>query len=243
MVQEVGTVRQRRIIVSGTAGGDRSPYFTCKRCIDVILATLLLILLSPLMLLIAALIRLDSPGPIIFVQERVGARRRSKGGRTIWEIRDFFFYKFRSMIRDADPSVHQAHIKAYVEGRVGPSDVRGARFKLTDDPRVTRVGRVLRKTSLDELPQLVNVLKGEMSLVGPRPLPTYEVAEYQPWHRERLAALPGITGLWQVKGRCQVPFEEQIRMDIEYVRNRSLWLDVKILFLTIPVALSGRGAE
>lgn len=223
-----------------TWGRDRSLYFSCKRCVDVVLATLLLILLSPLMLLIAVLVRLDTPGPVIFVQERVGARRRSRDGRTIWEIRHFPFYKFRSMVRDADQSVHQAYIKAYVEGRVGPSD---AKFKLTDDPRVTRVGQILRKTSLDELPQLVNVLKGEMSLVGPRPLPTYEVAQYQPWHRERLAALPGITGFWQVKGRCQVSFEEQIHMDIEYVRNRSLWLDIKILFLTIPAVLSGRGAE
>jgi lipopolysaccharide/colanic/teichoic acid biosynthesis glycosyltransferase len=223
-----------------TRGRDRSLYFSCKRCLDVVLATLLFILLSPLMLLIAILVKLDTPGPIIFVQERVGARRRSRDGRTIWEIRNFPFYKFRSMVHDADPSVHQVYIKAYVEGCVGPSD---AKFKLTDDPRVTRVGRILRKTSLDELPQLVNVLKGEMSLVGPRPLPTYEVAQYQPWHRERLAALPGITGFWQVKGRCQVSFEEQIHMDIEYVRNRSLWLDIKILFLTIPAVLSGRGAE
>jgi lipopolysaccharide/colanic/teichoic acid biosynthesis glycosyltransferase len=108
---------------------------------------------------------------------------------------------------------------------------------------VTRVGHILRKTSLDELPQLVNVLKGEMSLVGPRPLPTYEVAEYQAWHRERLAALPGITGLWQVQGRCEVTFEEQVQMDIEYVRKQSLWQDIKILFSTIPAVVSGRGAE
>ena len=108
---------------------------------------------------------------------------------------------------------------------------------------MTKVGHILRKTSLDELPQLVNVLKGEMSLVGPRPLPTYEVAEYQAWHRERLAALPGITGLWQVQGRCEVTFEEQVQIDIEYVRNQSLWQDIKILLSTIPAVVSGRGAE
>lgn len=210
---------------------------------DVVLATLLFIFLSPLMLLIAILIKLDTSGPIIFVQERVGARRRSEDGRTIWEIRNFPFYKFRSMVQNADPSIHQAFIKAFVEGRVETLDTAGAKFKLTNDPRVTRIGQILRKTSLDELPQLVNVLKGEMSLVGPRPVPTYEVAEYQAWHSERLATLPGLTGLWQVQGRCEVPFEEQIRMDIKYVRNQSLWLDIKILFLTIPAVLSGRGAE
>jgi lipopolysaccharide/colanic/teichoic acid biosynthesis glycosyltransferase len=126
---------------------------------------------------------------------------------------------------------------------VQASDEGGPKFKLSNDPRVTRVGHILRKTSLDELPQLVNVLKGEMSLVGPRPLPTYEVAEYQAWHRERLAALPGITGLWQVQGRCEVTFEEQVQMDIEYVRNQSLWQDIKILLSTIPAVVSGRGAE
>jgi lipopolysaccharide/colanic/teichoic acid biosynthesis glycosyltransferase len=161
----------------------------------------------------------------------------------MWEIREFPCYKFRSMVQHADPSAHQQFVKAFAEGRVEPSQAGHTRFKLTDDPRVTRVGRVLRKTSLDELPQLVNVLKGDMSLVGPRPVPAYEVAEYRAWHRERLAALPGITGLWQVNGRCQVSFDDMIDMDIEYVRNRSLRLDVKILLLTIPAVLSGRGAD
>jgi lipopolysaccharide/colanic/teichoic acid biosynthesis glycosyltransferase len=240
LIQEVGADGRWRIVVPGAESrlGDLS--FVCKRCLDVALATVMLVLLWPLMLFIAILIKLDTPGPIIFVQGRTGSRRRSRGGRVIWEIRDFSFYKFRSMVHNADPSVHEAYIKAYVRGCVEASD---GSFKLTHDPRVTRVGRILRKTSLDELPQLWNVLKGDMSLVGPRPVPTYEVAEYQPWHRERLAALPGITGFWQVKGRCQVSFEEQIRMDIEYIRNWSLWLDVKLLFFTIPAVLSGRGAE
>lgn len=226
------------------AGGrDKALYFSCKRFMDVVLAALALILLIPLMLLIAILIKLDTPGPVFFIQERVGVRRKSEGRRTIWEIKNFPFYKFRSMVREADPSLHQAYIKAFVEGRVEMSDTAGAKFKLTGDPRVTRVGRILRKTSLDELPQLLNVLRGEMSLVGPRPVPLYEAAEYQAWHWERLAALPGITGLWQVKGRCQVLFDDMVRMDIEYIRNQSLWLDLKILFLTVPAVLSGRGAE
>jgi lipopolysaccharide/colanic/teichoic acid biosynthesis glycosyltransferase len=222
---------------------DRAFYHFFKRVLDLTVATLALVILLPVMALIAVLIVLDSGWPIIFAQERVGARRRTRDGFSYWQQTTFTCYKFRSMVQNADSSVHQAFITSFVEGCVEASDASGAKFKLTNDPRVTLVGRILRKTSLDELPQLVNVLKGEMSLVGPRPLPLYEVTQYKDWHRERLAALPGITGLWQVQGRCEVPFEEQIRMDIEYVRNPSLWLDIRLLFLTIPAALSGRGAE
>ncbi len=222
---------------------DHATYYSLKRALDLIVATLALVILSPLMALIAVLIVLDSGWPVIFAQERVGSRRWTHDGYSYWQRTLFTCYKFRTMVRDADQSMHQAFIKAFVEGREEPSDATGAKFKLTNDPRVTRVGRLLRKTSLDELPQLVNVLKGEVSLVGPRPVPTYEVDEYQAWHRERLAALPGVTGLWQVNGRCQVSFDESIRMDIEYVRHQSLGLDVKILLLTIPAVLSGRGAE
>jgi len=224
-------------------GRNRATYYSLKRVLDVAVVTFALLLLSPLMALIAVLIVLDSGWPIIFSQKRVGARRWTRAGYSYWQRAPFTCYKFRTMVQDADPSMHQAFIKAFVEGRVEPSNGAGAKFKLANDPRITRIGRILRKTSLDELPQLVNVLKGEMSLVGPRPVPTYEVAEYQSWHRERLAALPGITGLWQVNGRCQVSFDESIRMDIEYVRNRSLGLDIKLMLLTIPAVLSGRGAE
>lgn len=221
-------------------GANSALGFATKRTLDVGGAGTLLVLLSPLMALIAVAIKLDSRGPVIFAQQRVGARQgRLPSGEVVWQVRNFPFYKFRSMYTSIDESLHQAHIQAYVEGRLNES---AETFKLKNDPRVTRVGRVLRKTSLDELPQLVNVLKGEMSLVGPRPVPPYEVAQYKEHHCERLAALPGITGLWQVKGRSQVPFEEQIRMDIEYVRNQSLWLDIKLLLQTIPAVLSGRGA-
>ena len=238
------TMRGGQQTITAAAGaGESVLYFACKRCMDVTLAAAMLIVLFPLLLLIAVLIKLDAPGPVIFAQERVGARRRSNDGRTTWENRPFRVYKFRTMVHNADPSIHEAYTKAFVRGLVGAPDGPGAKFKLTNDPRVTRVGRILRSTSLDELPQLVNVLKGEMSLVGPRPVPTYEVAEYQPWHRERLAALPGITGVWQVSARCQVSFEGMIRMDIAYVRSRSLWLDLRILLLTVPAVLSGRGAE
>lgn len=217
-------------------------YYYCKRVMDLVLAVILLVLLAPVMVLITILIKLDSSGPIFFVQERVGAKRRSGNGQTVWEIHTFACYKFRSMVKNADPSLHQAHIKAYVEGRVDTLAGDEAKFKLKNDPRITRIGKLLRKTSLDELPQLFNVLKGEMSLVGPRPVPTYEVAEYHPWHYERLTTLPGLTGPWQIHGRGEVTFDEMIQMDIEYVRNASLWLDIKTLFLTVPAVLSGRGA-
>lgn len=218
-------------------------YSTLKRAMDVFLALAIVILLLPLLLLIVLLIKLDSPGPVIFTQERVGARRRRLGHHSVWVVQNFTIYKFRSMVQDADSSLHEAYIKDFVEGRAQASPESGGKFKLTNDPRVTRVGRLLRKFSLDELPQLFNVLKGDMSLVGPRPVPTYEVAGYQPRHHNRFAALPGVTGLWQVKGRCQVSFEEMIRMDLEYIRNASLWFDLKLLFLTIPAVLSRRGAE
>jgi len=222
-------------------GRNRATYYSLKRVLDVIVATLALLLLSPLMALIAVLIVLDSGWPIIFSQKRVGARRWTRAGYSYWRRTTFTCYKFRTMVRDGDPSMHQAFIEAFANGGVKSSRAN-ARFK-ANDPRITRVGRILRKTSLDELPQLVNVLKGGMSLVGPRPVPTYEVAQYKLWHRERLAALPGITGLWQVNGRCEVSFDDSIRMDIEYVRNRSLGLDIKLMLLTIPAVLSGRGAE
>jgi lipopolysaccharide/colanic/teichoic acid biosynthesis glycosyltransferase len=224
---------------------DRELYFRCKRLMDLALSVTLLVLLLPLMALIALAIKLDSPGPVCFVQERAGVRRRrSEGGRSRWELRSFAFYKFRSMTAGADQSLHQEYVRAYVHGQaVAANGGEGVRFKLARDPRVTRLGRILRATSLDELPQLVNVLKGEMSLVGPRPVPLYELAEYQTSDTERFAVLPGLTGLWQVSGRGEVPFAEMMRMDREYVRNQSLWLDFKILLATIPAVLCRRGAK
>ena len=215
-------------------------YYIAKRALDFVVATTLLTVLAPVLLLIAVLIKLDTPGPVIFSQERVGSRR-VRHGKPAWELRTFRLYKFRSMVRNASSSLHEAHVKAFVEGRVTGDDPR-SRFKLQNDPRVTRVGAFLRRTSLDELPQLVNVVRGDMSLVGPRPVPLYEVSHYRNEHRERFAAVPGITGLWQISGRCSLPFEEMFRLDVEYVRNQSLRLDLKILALTIPAVLSTRGA-
>jgi lipopolysaccharide/colanic/teichoic acid biosynthesis glycosyltransferase len=223
--------------------GNRELYFSCKRFIDVALSASLLVLLAPLFFLIAGAITLETAGPVLFVHERVGTRRRFVRGRNTWEIRPFPCFKFRSMVAGADQSVHEEYIRAFVHGRVTAAEGADAKFKLTQDPRITHVGRILRKTSLDELPQLLNVLRGEMSLVGPRPVPLYEFAEYAESDVERLAALPGITGLWQVRGRSEVPFGEMIRMDREYVRRQSLWLDLQILLATIPAVLSGRGAK
>lgn len=223
---------------------NRELYYSCKRVMDVTLTVLSLTLLTPLLMLVALLIRLDSPGPVFFRQERVGSRRLTKDGQTVWEVRLFRIYKFRTMVKDADDALHRAYIKAFVEGTAEPAGHAGPKYKLANDPRITRIGHFLRKTSLDELPQLLNVLRGEMSLVGPRPVPEYEVAEYpEAWHHGRLATLPGVTGLWQVKGRGEVSFEEMIHLDLEYVRRQSLWLDLKIMLLTIPAVLSGRGAE
>lgn len=222
----------------------QSSFFSVlKRAFDLSFAILIFILISPLLILIAVLIRLDSPGPALFTQERVGAKRRFKNGNYIWEIRNFRVYKFRSMYHNVDQVLHQKHIKAFVNGSLQSAEEGSAKFKLKKDTRITRVGRVLRKTSLDELPQIINIILGEMSLVGPRPVPTYEVAEYEPWHFERLAVLPGVTGLWQVRGRGRVTFDEMMDMDIEYVRNQSFWLDMKLLILTIPAVITGIGAE
>ena len=193
-----------------------------KRAGDLVVSLAGLILLSPLMLLISAAIKLDSPGPILFKQIRVG-----KGGRR------FVFYKFRSMHQGAEEERPQLTDRDEV---VGPT------FKIRHDPRCTRVGRFLRRTSLDELPQLYNVLRGEMSLVGPRPAIPLEVEQYQEWHRKRLEIWPGITGLWQVSGRSQLTFDEMCLLDIYYLENWSPLLDLKIALKTIPAVLAGRGA-
>ena len=219
----------------------RSLYFLSKRLIDVVVSLVLLVLAAPLLLIIALAIRLETRGPAIFTQERMGAKRRTWHGRAFWEPTVFRIYKFRSMVLGADPRIHEAHVKAYVDGRLARGGAE-ASFKLGGDARVTRVGRFLRRTSLDELPQLINVLKGEMSLVGPRPLPLYEVVHHRAEYHSRFASLPGITGPWQVSGRCQLGFEEMISLDLDYVKKQSLRLDLKLLVRTVPAVWSARGA-
>ncbi len=227
------------LIEGGTA---RRAYRCCKRAIDAVVSVVLLVFLSPIMLIIAILIKIDSPGPILFVQQRVGCQPHYKDGRVVFVLRSFRFYKFRSMRANVEDTLHQTCVRDFVNGRKEVLASRGT-FKLRGDPRVTRVGRWLRRTSIDELPQLLNVLKGEMSLVGPRPVPPYEVALYQQTHLARLGALPGITGLWQVNGRCELSFDEMVRLDRKYIRKASLWLDLQIMLLTIPAVIAGRGAE
>jgi lipopolysaccharide/colanic/teichoic acid biosynthesis glycosyltransferase len=213
---------------------------------DFVIAFILLVLLSPLMLLVAITIFIYSPGPILFKQERVGAKRQSHGGRSSWKRANFQCYKFRTMKINADPSVHQAYVKALIENdeeqmaalQGAPTQPR----KLVNDTRVIRPGKLLRKLSLDELPQLWNVLIGEMSLIGPRPAIPYEVEMYKPWHLRRLEAQPGITGLQQVMARCTTDFDEQVQYDIEYIDNQSIWLDIKIIIKTPLAIISTKGA-
>jgi len=205
-----------------------------KRSLDIILSTTGLILLSPVFLVSALLIKLDSPGPAIYKQTRVG-----KGGKC------FTFFKFRTMYHNCDERIHENHIKNLANNNVCLScngRFNESSYKLTEDDRITRVGNVLRKTSLDELPQLLNVLKGDMSLVGPRPHPVYEAALYNQWRRYRLDVKPGITGLGQVDGRYNREYEEVYRLDVRYSKDASLLLDLKILLKTLLVVLSSRGA-
>ncbi len=193
-----------------------------KRAIDIACACLTFVLLWPLMLLIAMLIKLDSPGPAIFKQTRIG-----RGGRP------FTVYKFRSMREGAE--LEQ-------EWLTNLNEARGPFFKIRDDPRRTMLGKVLRRTSLDELPQLYNVLRGEMSVIGPRPPLPSEVEQYQEWHKKRLETWPGITGLWQVSGRSELTFDEMVLLDIYYIENWSLLLDLRIALKTIPTVIFGTGA-
>ena len=195
-----------------------------KRLLDIVISSLLLVILSPLALITAIAIKIDSPGPVYFVQERVGLNKRR-----------FRLYKFRTMVDGADKK--QSDLEDL-------NEVCGPAFKIKNDPRITPVGKILRKTSIDELPQLFNVLKGDMSLVGPRPLPVRDYNGFnEDWQRRRFSVRPGITCLWQVSGRSNISFEKWMELDMEYIDKWSLWLDFTILTKTIPAVLQGSGAE
>jgi len=209
-------------------GYDRRINRLMKRAVDLALASAALILLALPMLLIALLIRLDSRGRAIFKQARVGRRGQQ-----------FTFYKFRTMRADNDDAGHRAYVAALITG--DKEYGRDRQHKITDDARVTRIGRWLRLTSIDELMQLFNVVKGEMSLVGPRPPLPYEVELYNEHQRRRLLAKPGITGPWQVSGRTKVGFSEMIELDLKYIRRWSIWLDLAIIARTIPALVKTRG--
>ncbi len=205
-------------------------YPLIKRWIDVTLSLLFLLLLAPLLALIALAVVLDSPGPAIFCQKRIG--RMGK---------EFTLFKFRSMYNHSDEDVHRQFVKGYINGDMPRSSGQTV-YKPPADTRITRVGKWLRRTSLDELPQLANVLLGDMSLVGPRPAVDYEVAEYSRWHLGRLAVTPGMTGLAQISGRSGLSFEKIVRLDLQYIERRTPWLDAAILLRTIPVVLKARCA-
>lgn len=198
-------------------------YSVLKRAIDIIGSLAGLILLSPLFIFIGILIKMEDPsGPIFFYQTRVGKNERL-----------FRMYKLRSMYTNAEDKLKDLLDK---------NEISGAMFKMRDDPRVTRVGRIIRKTSIDELPQLINVLRGEMSLVGPRPPLTREVAEYTNYEKKRLAVTPGCTGLWQVSGRNNLSFKEMVELDITYISKRCIWFDIKIIFRTMKAMLGSQDA-
>lgn len=249
MLQEMDfdLIRKRDPNALSLVVAEREVYYLAKRVLDIIVASALLLLLSPILVIIALVIVLYSPGPVFFVQERVGAKRRRQDGHVYWQKVNFRCYKFRTMRTDADSSLHQAYMKALIENNQEEMrKLQGQETKirkLIRDPRITRPGRILRKLSLDELPQLWNVLRGDMSLVGPRPAIPYEVELYKPWYLRRLEAQPGITGLQQVKARATFDFDQQMRLDIEYVEKQSFWLDLKIILMTPLVVLSTKGAQ
>jgi lipopolysaccharide/colanic/teichoic acid biosynthesis glycosyltransferase len=200
----------------------RFPYRVIKRFVDIIGATIGLIILSPFLILVGTIVKISSPGPVFYAWHVVG-----RGGKP------FTSYKFRSMVKNADSM--KAQLAAH-------NEMTGPVFKMKDDPRITPVGRVLRKYSIDELPQLWSVLKGEMSLVGPRPAGPHEWAKYEPWQRRKLSVTPGMTCLWQAGGRNLINnFEEWMRLDLEYIDHWSLWLDMKILLLTVKAVIGGTG--
>jgi exopolysaccharide biosynthesis polyprenyl glycosylphosphotransferase len=215
-------------------GGARSVPLALKRLLDLLGAITGLLLFSPLMLITALAVKFTSPGPIIFRQTRLGRRGKH-----------FSFYKFRSMVAGNDDRIHREYVCKLINGendQVNQGKKDQPLYKLKNDCRITKVGRIIRKLSIDELPQLFNVLKGEMSLVGPRPPIPYEVEKYKSWHLRRILEVkPGITGLWQVEGRSKTSFDEMVRLDIRYVQNCSLWLDIKILIRTVREVLFPKG--
>ena len=202
------------------------------RALDIVVAGIALLVLSPVLLVVAILVRRDSRGPAIFRQERIGRN-----------LKPFRVAKFRTMRQGVAADPHRAYVEEMIREESEAEGRQKPMMKLQEDPRITKIGHFLRKTSIDELPQLWNVLVGEMSLVGPRPPIRYEVDAYPARAYRRFAVRPGVTGLWQVSGRGLVTFSEMIDLDTEYVEKRSLWLNLKIIFLTVPTVLGGKGAE
>ncbi len=243
MADSVASISPARAEFVAEVHEQRRIFFTCKRLLDIVGAALLLLVLSPLMLLVAALIKLERSGPCICCQQRVGMRRRRDGRKTTWKVDRFNCYTFRTTFHD--PAVHRQFMEAYIrgdcQGMADPHSGDETILKGRGDARVSRLGWLLHRTSLDELPQLWNVLTGSMSLVGPRPPSLYEVELYEAWHHQRLEAKPGMTGLWKVTGCSAESFGRMVDLDVEYVETQSLWLDLKILLMTPLAVLRGRG--
>ena len=226
-VEQIGVLPMVRLFREPLSDAER----LVKRFSDIVISALALAVFSPIWLVISLLIKFDSRGAILFKQERVGM-----------DGRIFLCYKFRTMKADADDAIHREAYLKNIEGATEANagdDEKPVFGKVKNDPRITKIGKFLRRTSLDELPQFLNVLKGDMSIVGPRPPIPYEVENYELWHRKRLDMKPGITGLWQVSGRNRLTFDEMVRIDIFYIENWSLWLDLKIVLLTLPAMLRG----
>lgn len=227
-------------------GLDLTAFYIFKRIIDVVISFIVLLFLLPVMVIIAILIKLDSPGPVFFRQTRVGSQKIKDGESFLWKRHDFSIYKFRSMVNKVSVEVHREYIKAYIDNdeekmtRMEGTD--SGMHKLVNDSRITKVGKILRKLSLDEIPQFWNVIRGEMSLIGPRPALPYEVNLYSPRHMRRLDAKPGISGLQQTTARCIISFDDQVNLDIDYVENQSLWLDIKLLLKTPITVFVQKGA-
>ncbi len=219
--------------ISDVEDGGSLIQFALKRVLDIIISIAVLIISLPFFLAIAVIIKCTSKGPVLFRQERIG-----KNGKP------FIFLKLRTMKFGSSDERHRQFCRDFIKGSLyaSPENDREKKYKIVDDPRVTGVGRFLRKSSLDELPQFINILKGDMTLVGPRPSLKYEYKYYDDWHKKRVAVKPGLTGLWQVSGRSNVTFQEMINLDLYYIENWSIILDIKIILRTIPVVLFGRGA-
>ena len=218
--------------ISTNAVANRRVYRSVSQFLNIMICLPFVPILLVLVAVIGVAIKLDSPGPVFFVQERIGRYGKR-----------FSIYKFRTLSHGHDPRSDHAFMRAYISGKVDHNDVpTKPRFKPNNNVNITRLGNLLRKTSLDEIPQIINILRGEMSLIGPRPNVPWEVETYQLWHTERLDVLPGITGLAQVKGRSNLRFDELVRYDIYYVRNQSLVLDLRILWWTVLTIVTGLGA-
>jgi lipopolysaccharide/colanic/teichoic acid biosynthesis glycosyltransferase len=263
---QIPSIPQYSIRILKLTIAERQIYYMAKRMIDIVIASCLLICLLPVFIIVGLAIFIYSPGPIFFVQERMGAKRQANGNKTYWEPTTFRCYKFRTMRVNADCAIHREYIKALIENNpeqmqavqnaatrprghkdgeklIADQNAPTRPRKLVDDARIIAPGKLLRKFSLDELPQLWNVLRGDMSMIGPRPAIPYEVKMYKPWHMKRLQVQPGITGLQQVTARCTKDFDEQVKLDLEYIDHQSLWLDLKIAIKTPLAVLIARGAH